>query len=54
MLVEVRPLPEKKWHGKKGKDSFAQPKTIEVLYDEKLGAYATGLTEEEAAGTANQ
>lgn len=48
MFVEVRPLPEKKWHGKSGKESFAQPKAIEVLYDSNTGKYATGLTEEEA------
>lgn len=48
MLVEVRPLPEKKWHGKKGKESFAQPKTIEALYDVNTGKYATGLTQDEA------
>lgn len=48
MLVEIRPLPQTKWHGKKNKESFAQPKDIEVLYDNKLGAYATGLTPEEA------
>lgn len=49
MLVEVRPLPSIKWHGKKGKDSFSRPKDIEVLYDQNTGRYATGLTEEEAA-----
>ena len=49
MKVEVRPLPEKKWHGKKGKESFARPKDIEVLYDNATGKYATGLTPEEAA-----
>lgn len=48
MLVEVRPLPQTKWHGKKDKESFAQPKAIEVLYDSNTGKYATGLTEEEA------
>lgn len=47
MLVEIRPLPEKKWHGKAGKESFAQPKDIEVLFDNKTGKYATGLTEDE-------
>jgi hypothetical protein len=47
MLVEIKPLPVTKWHGKKGKDSFAQPKTVEVLYDSNTGAYATGLTTEE-------
>lgn len=48
MRVEVRPLPEKKWHNKKGKESFAQPKAIEALYDKDTGKYATGLTDEEA------
>lgn len=49
VLVEVRPLPIDKWHGKKGKDSFGQPKEIEVLYDPKTGKYATGMTPEVAA-----
>lgn len=49
MLVEVRPLPAKKWHGKMGKESFSRPKDIEVLYDPVTGRYATGLTPEEAA-----
>ena len=48
MLVEVRPLQVKKWHGKEGKESFTQPKTIEVLYDSNTGKLATGLIEEEA------
>ena len=47
MLVEVRPLPKKKWHGKTGKESFSQPIVIEVLYDHDKGKYATGLSEEE-------
>lgn len=47
-IVEVRPLPLKKWHGKKGKESFATPKTVEVLYSPTTGRYATGLTDEEA------
>lgn len=46
--VEVKPLEKKKWHGKTGKDNFSKPKIIEVLYDEETGAYATGLTPEEA------
>ena len=46
--VEVRPLDRKSWHGKKGKESFAQPKAVEALYDAATGAYATGLTEAEA------
>lgn len=48
MLVEVRPLPNIKWHGKKNQESFSQPKVIEVLYDDATGRYATGLTEAEA------
>lgn len=48
MLVEVRPLPSNKWHGKKGKESFTNAKDIEVLYDKETGKYATGLTDDEA------
>ena len=49
MLVEVRPIASKKpWHGKEDKESFTQPKMIEVLYDPETGKYATGLTPEEA------
>lgn len=48
MKVEVKPIPEIKWHGKKGAESFTQPKTIEVLYDPETGKYATGLTKEQA------
>lgn len=47
-LVEVRPIDGRKWHNKKGKESFAMPKVIEALYDGETGAYATGLTDEEA------
>jgi hypothetical protein len=45
---EVRPIEKKRWHGKKGEESFTLPKTIEVLYDVGQGRYATGLTDEEA------
>lgn len=48
-VVEIRPLPLKKWHGKKDKESFAQPKTIQALYSNKLGGYQTGLSKEEEA-----
>ncbi len=47
MRVEVRPIERKQWHGKKGKDSFAQPKTVEVLYNAEKGIYDTGLNEQE-------
>ena len=49
-LVEVRPIPETKWHGKEGKENFASPKTIQALYDQRTGGYATGLTELERKG----
>jgi len=48
MIVEVKPIDTDKWHGKKGKESFAQPMTIEVLYNKESGKYATGLTPEDA------
>lgn len=47
-IVEVRPLPTEKWHGKKGREAFSQAKTIQVLYNHKTGKYDTGLTEQEA------
>lgn len=47
MMVEVRPIPVKRWHGKEGKESFSQAKVVEVLYDVNTGKYATGLTDEE-------
>lgn len=47
-IVEVKPLPLKKWHGKKDKEAFAQPKTIEALYSSRIGGYETGLSEDEA------
>lgn len=46
-LVEIRPIEINKWHGMTGKESFAQPITIRVLYDHATGAYATGLTEKQ-------
>ncbi len=48
MLVEVRPLPVEKWHGKKNKESFAQTKVYEVAVNPDTGKYETGLTEKEA------
>lgn len=46
-FVEVKPVPKKKWHGKTGRESFTQPKVIEVLYSVAKGGYNTGLTPEE-------
>lgn len=47
MLVEVKPIEFNKWHGKKGEQSFTQPRVIEVLVDSMTGKYATGLSEDE-------
>lgn len=47
VIVLVKPVPTKKWHGKDGKDSFSRPQSFDVLYDSSTGGYATGLTEEE-------
>jgi len=47
MKVEVRPIETKKWHGKTGQETFAQPLVLEALYDVKTGKYATGLSEED-------
>jgi len=46
-LIEVRPIEVKKWHGKKGKETFARPLVLEALYDTKTGGYATGLNDDE-------
>ena len=48
MLIEVRTLPIKKWHGKEGVESFARPKVLEVLINPNTGKYNTGLSEKEA------
>jgi len=47
MKVEVRPLPNEKWHGKKGQESFTRPKKYTPLVDADNMTYATGLTSEE-------
>jgi hypothetical protein len=47
-LVELRPIENVRWHGKSGKDNFAQDKSSQILYNPSTGKYATGLTEEEA------
>ena len=45
-LVEVRPLPIAKWHGKSGKESITRPKTIEALPDKTM-RYQVDMTEEQ-------
>lgn len=47
MIVEVKPIEGKTWHGKKGTESFKQPVGFEVLQDPNTGAYATGLTDKD-------
>lgn len=47
MIVEIRPIEVKKWHGKTGKDSFTQTKVIEALVNPKTNELVTGLTLEE-------
>ncbi len=42
-LIEVKPIDVKRWHGKNGKEAFAQPFVLEALYDLKTGKYATGI-----------
>lgn len=46
MIVEIRPIDRKTWHGKSGKDSFGAPVKLEVLVDAKTNRYATGLSPE--------
>jgi len=48
-MVEIRPVDKSKWHGKKDKESFAQPIVIEALIDANTGKFATGLTPEQEA-----
>ena len=46
-LVELRPLPVKKWHKKEGKESFARPMKFGALLNAETGMYDTGLTAED-------
>jgi len=45
--VEVRPIEVKKWHNKKGQESFTRPKKIQALVDPSTMKYATGLSPED-------
>ena len=47
MIIEIRPIEKKTWHGKTGVDSFTQDIVIEALVDPETGEYATGLTVKE-------
>ena len=46
-LIEVRPIERERWHGKKGKESFSRPVTIEALVSLQTGKFSTGLEEED-------
>lgn len=46
-LIEVRPIEREKWHGLKGKDSFARPVVVEALVNVRTSRYDTGLSEED-------
>ena len=43
MLVEIKPIELKRWHGKIGKDSFTRAKKIQALIDPETMQYKTGL-----------
>lgn len=47
MMIQVRPIEVKKWHGKTGNESFTRTKIIQALVDPETMAYATGLSKEE-------
>lgn len=46
-LIQVKPIDVKKWHGKKGQESFTRPKIIQALIDPVSVTYQTGLSPEE-------
>lgn len=46
-IVEVKPIDKERWHGKKGRDAFARPVTIEALISIRTGQFATGLSVED-------
>lgn len=45
--IEIKPIDMKKWHGKKGEESFARPQKLQPLVDPSTRQYATGLNEKE-------
>lgn len=47
MLVEIRPIETKKWHGKTGEENFSVPKKLSALVDGRTRKYATGLSKED-------
>jgi hypothetical protein len=47
MKVEIKPVDQKKWHGKTGEEDFTRPHTIRALVDARTNRYAVDLTTEE-------
>lgn len=47
MLVEIRRLQKKKWHGKEGENSFARPFVICPLVNSETMSYCVSLTDKE-------
>ena len=47
MIIQVKPIEVKKWHGKSGTESFTRAKIIQALVDPNSLTYSTGLTLEE-------
>ena len=47
MLVEVRPIDSKSWHGKVKDESFKRPNKLPALVDGDTMRYATGLSEKD-------
>lgn len=43
--IEIKPIEKDRWHGKKGKDSFGSPITIEAPISTRTGKFQTGLAE---------
>lgn len=46
MLIHIKSIPIKRWHGKEGAQDFGEPTTLEVLVDSG-GRYATGINKED-------
>ena len=47
MLVEIRPIESKKWHGKTGEENFTRPKKIQALVNPDTMVYDTGLSKKD-------
>ncbi len=47
MIVEIRPIESKKWHGKTKEENFTRPKKIQALVNPDTMLYQTGLTEKD-------